>query len=116
MDNKEYRMCTVCVMDTTDPAITFDEKGQCNHCKSYAENFKSTQSISPEKKQELLEQNIREIKARGKGSKYDGILGVSGGVDSTYSALLAKEHGLRMLIFHVDNGWNSEQSVGNIEN
>ncbi|MBK0401717.1 N-acetyl sugar amidotransferase [Adhaeribacter sp. BT258] len=103
-------------MDTTDPSIVFDENGQCNHCKSYSEKFKNTQLISPEKKKELLHKNIQEIKTRGKGSKYDGILGVSGGVDSTYAALLAKEQGLRMLIFHVDNGWNSEQSVGNIEN
>lgn len=111
----EYRMCSVCVMDTSEPNIVFDENGQCNHCKSYIQKVKNTLPLSPEAKAKALEENLKIIKQKGKGSKYDTILGVSGGVDSTYAALLAKEFGLRTLLFHVDNGWNSELSVGNVE-
>lgn len=116
MKNKKYRICTVCVMDTSEPAIQFDEKGQCNHCRNYAKKVKEIIPASEKSKKEKLKIIIEKVKKKGQGNKYDSILGVSGGVDSTYAALLAKEFGLNTLLFHVDNGWDSELAVDNIEN
>lgn len=102
-------------MDTTDPEITFDEKGQCNHCTEY---FKLAPMYiyKGEQSDRELEAIVAQIKADGKGSDYDCMVGVSGGVDSTYVAYLAKKLGLRVLAFHFDNGWNSELAVKNVEN
>jgi N-acetyl sugar amidotransferase len=110
----EYQTCKRCVMDTTDPKIEFDENGTCNHCKKYDEFVEML--ILPKKERKVkLEKIIEKIKQDGKGKKYDCIVGVSGGVDSTYVAYLAKKFGLRPLAIHLDNGWNSELAVGNIE-
>jgi N-acetyl sugar amidotransferase len=111
MDQK-YKICTNCVMDTSDPAITFDEQGVCNHC----EGFRARKDWFPgDSGQNKLQALIESIKAEGKGKEYDCILGLSGGVDSSYLALKAYEWGLRPLVFHVDAGWNSELAVANIE-
>jgi N-acetyl sugar amidotransferase len=101
-------------MDTTDPEITFDEQGVCNHCKRY-DALSQTRLIAPEKRDEELATLIREIKQVGAGKPYDCVIGVSGGVDSTYVAWLVKEQGLRPLAVHLDNGWNSELATANIE-
>lgn len=107
--------CSRCVLDVKDdPNITFDVEGICNHCKSYdlaEERFVKTGETA---KQELAAL-IADIKNSGVGKSYDCILGVSGGVDSSYLALKAKELGLRVLAVHFDNGWNSELAVKNIE-
>src|SRR5215216_1805108 len=116
MKKKEYRICSFCVMDTSEESIVFDENGQCNHCRSYLQRVKRTIPAAEEEKKAALETALSYIKERGSKYQYDTILGVSGGVDSTYAALLAKEFNLKTLLFHVDNGWNSELSVGNIEN
>ncbi|HXB39764.1 MAG TPA: N-acetyl sugar amidotransferase [Bacteroidia bacterium] len=109
-----YKQCTNCVLDTNDdPNITFDEKGICKYCTEY--KFKAGLVNDPERGKKL-EKIISAIKETGKGKKYDCLVGVSGGVDSTYVALLAKKYGLRPLIVHFDNGWNSELAVKNIEN
>ncbi len=110
---KDYKICNFCIMDTTDPDITFDETGQCHHCKKYLSN-KDSWRITPEKTAEL-NRIVEAIKADGKGKSHDCIIGVSGGVDSTYVAYLTKELGLRPLAVHLDNGWNSELAVANIE-
>lgn len=111
MKNNDIQVCNRCVMDTTDPVIKFNEKGFCNYCNSYLEkDFK----YSSEKEQQLQEV-LKEIKEAGKGKKYDCIIGVSGGVDSTYVAYEVKRRGLRPLAVHLDNGWNSELAVGNIQ-
>lgn len=115
MAHSKYQVCTVCVMDTSDPSIEFDMNGQCNHCKNYFKKIHSL-PLSPEEKEAVLNKEINQIKKRGKSGKYDSLLGVSGGVDSTYAALLLKELGLKTLLFHVDNGWDSELAVSNIEN
>src|SRR3990170_4822087 len=101
-------------MDTTDPEIQFDENGICNHCRGY--EAQSQRLVIPEsKRQTVLDRLVTEIRARGKGREYDCVIGVSGGVDSTYVAYLVKSLGLRPLAIHLDNGWDSELAVKNIE-
>lgn len=107
--------CKRCVLDNSDdPEIEFDPKGICNHCREY--DVAERHYI---RKGELAKRDldglIAEIKKAGAGNSYDCILGVSGGVDSSYLALEAKELGLRVLAVHFDNGWNSELAVKNIE-
>jgi N-acetyl sugar amidotransferase len=109
-----YRMCTRCIMDTTDPDIQFDENGVCNHCRGYEEKARSYLRTGP-KGQAELNRLVEEIKAKGKGKEYDCVLGVSGGVDSTYVAYTLKNLGLRPLAVHMDNGWDAELAVSNIE-
>jgi len=101
-------------MDTSDPEITFDDKGVCNHCYRYDEELPK-RVFQGEIAQEKLAQMVQNIKQTGKGKEYDCIIGVSGGVDSTYVAYLTKELGLRALAVHFDNGWNSALAVSNIE-
>ena len=101
-------------MDTTDSKIQFDENGICNHCSNFF--ARRSQFILPdEKKKKALDLILTEIKEAGKGKQYDSIIGVSGGVDSTYMAFKVKELGLRPLAVHLDNGWNSRLAVTNIE-
>ncbi len=109
-----YQRCTRCIMDTSDPDIVFDVKGVCNHCHRYDELF-SLRVFSKEEGQQALEALVNGIKKNGKGREYDCIIGVSGGVDSTYVAYLTKELGLNPLAIHFDNGWNTELAVSNIE-
>lgn len=102
-------------MDTSDPEITFDENGICNHCVRAEKLLKEHVYISD--KEERLNKILSEIRERGKDSEYDCVIGVSGGVDSTYLAYhIVREFGLRPLAVHLDNGWNSELSVMNVEN
>lgn len=108
-----YRRCRTCIMDTTDPEITFDESGKCVYCLRI-DSYRSF--WNPEGDPKGLEHLIDRIKAAGRGKEYDAIMGLSGGVDSSYVAYLAKQYGLRMLVIHVDTGWNSELAVKNIEN
>ncbi len=112
---KEYQICTRCVMDTTDPDIEFDENGVCNHCRKYDDIIRKNM-IPISKRKVELEKIISKIKEEGRGKKYDCVLGLSGGVDSSYVAYLANKFKLRPLVVHVDNGWNSEESEGNIRN
>lgn len=110
----EYKICSKCLMDTSDPDIFFDDYGVCNHCKRYTDIVKSRVFEGDEASQKLQEL-ISNIKKSGKGKDYDCLIGVSGGVDSTYVAYLLKQYGLRPLAVHFDNGWNSELAVSNIE-
>ena len=109
-----HQICTNCIMDTTDPLITFDEKGVCNHCNEFYEVTRLNWNPNNDggKKLFLI---INQIKMAGKNQDYDCIIGLSGGVDSSYLALKASEWGLRPLVVHVDAGWNSELAVANIE-
>ena len=113
MDEK-YRTCTQCIMDTSDPNIIFDENGVCNHCHEYKDLINSKNYLN-KKQPNSLEKIVNKIKMAGKGKKYDCLIGVSGGVDSTYTAYIVKELGLRPLAIHLDNGWDSELAVDNIE-
>jgi N-acetyl sugar amidotransferase len=108
-----YQRCTRCIMDTTDPTISFDANGVCNHCLQ-VDRWKL--KWNPEGDSVALEQLMETIKKDGSGKEYDMIMGLSGGVDSSYVAKLAKDFGLRTLVVHCDTGWNSELAVKNIEN
>lgn len=111
-----YRICTQCVMDTEgNPEIVFDENGICNYCHEYEEKAKIRLFDDNNVREKALEGVINKIKLAGKGKEYDCLIGVSGGVDSTYTAYLVKQLGLRPLAVHFDNGWNSELAVSNIE-
>jgi N-acetyl sugar amidotransferase len=109
-----YQQCSVTIMDNiADPDIRFDESGKSNYCDQYKQAEISEHVTDPERGL-ILERMINKIKMEGKGKPYDCITGVSGGVDSSYLILLAKRWGLRPLIVHFDNGWNSEIAVKNI--
>ncbi|EFR3514913.1 N-acetyl sugar amidotransferase [Salmonella enterica] len=115
MGNKNYQVCSRCIMDTTDPNIIFDDKGECDYCSNYENNILPTWKKGSSSEY-FLSQIASRIKADAKNSDFDCIIGLSGGLDSSYAAYIAKEKmGLRPLLFHVDAGWNTDQAVGNIE-
>jgi N-acetyl sugar amidotransferase len=101
-------------MDTTDPEIVFDADGVCNHCHRF-DMLVATRVIAADRREAELAALLDEIRAAGRRADYDCVIGVSGGVDSTYVAYLCKQWGLRPLAVHLDNGWNSELAVSNIE-
>lgn len=110
----KYLICSNCVMDTSDTRIVFDEKGVCDHCNDFYQNVKPNWHTDERGKNELAA-IMGKIKKDGKKRDFDCLLGLSGGVDSSYMLHLAvKEFGLRPLVFHVDGGWNSELAVHNI--
>lgn len=114
MNENKYQICTNCVMDTTDPEIKFDSNGRCDYCDNYYN--KILPSWNPEGKAEQLNKIVKKIKKSGKGKKYDCIIGLSGGVDSSYLVYYAKAKlGLRPLIISVDTGWNLNIANKNID-
>lgn len=110
----QYRLCSRCVMDTSDPDITFSAQGYCNHCTDFFGRIANLtyQGERSDRKREALAGKIR---LAGKGRDYDCVVGISGGVDSCYAAYLTKQLGLRALAVHMDNGWNSDTAVKNIK-
>lgn len=109
---RAYRQCCVSVLDTNDdPQMRFDADGRCHYYQDYIRA--AQEQIHPRRELDAL---VGQIQERGRGKTYDSILGLSGGVDSTYVAYIAKQLGLRPLAIHFDNGWNSELAVKNIEN
>lgn len=103
-------------MDTSDEEISFDDQGRCHHCTSYANNIAHHAGmVSAEIRAQQLAKAVGRMKREGKGRRYDCVIGLSGGVDSSYVALKVKELGLRPLAVHVDNGWNTETAVANVE-
>ncbi len=114
MGGDSYRICARCVMDTSDPDISFDRDGICNHCHFFTEKV-LPRWFPDERGQILLKAMIAQVQAKGRGKPYDSIIGLSGGVDSSYLATRAVEWGLRPLAVHVDAGWNSELAIRNIE-
>lgn len=102
-------------MDTTDAAISFDDHGVCDHCREFNKSVKPNWHTD-ERGRAQLEKIIEEVRGAGKGRDFDCILGLSGGLDSSYMLhLLVEEFGLRPLVFHVDGGWNSDLAVNNIQ-
>jgi len=108
------RVCTKTVMDNTDPNITFDEEGVSNWWHDYHKVLETRPN--EEQRTAQLGRLLAEIKDAGRGLASDCLLGLSGGVDSSYMAYLAKQWGLRPLVVHFDYGWDDELAVGNIEN
>lgn len=113
--NRGYQICKCCVMDTTDKDIVFDHNGVCIRCNEYKERILPDWNYGRGHEKEL-NQLISKIKESGKGKKYDSILGLSGGIDSSYMLHLAvKEWGLRPFVFHIDAGWNLPVAEENIK-
>lgn len=113
--SRPYQICSRCVMDTTDEAIRFDASGACDHCLSFDSHTKPNWPQG-ERASRQLERLAGSIKAEGIGRDQDCLIGMSGGVDSSYLLYLAvRRLGLRPLVFHVDAGWNSQVAVNNIE-
>lgn len=110
---ENLRQCASCVMDSTDPDIQFDKDGVCNYCLNYS--YRKGLFV-PDKitQKQQLDELVRFCRNNGKDKVYDCVIGVSGGVDSTYVAYLVKQLGLRPLAVHLDNGWNSELAISNI--
>jgi N-acetyl sugar amidotransferase len=108
-------VCAVSVMDDSDPDIAFDAEGVSHHVRLALRRLETECVRGPEGEARLAGLVAR-IKAEGKGKPYDCVIGLSGGVDSSYVALRARELGLRPIAIHLDNGWNSEAAVANIEN
>jgi len=115
MKQLQYQICTNCVMDTTDSMITFDEKGVCDHCNNFYTNILPNWHPD-ERGRKALQKIVDKIKRDVVGKDFDCIIGMSGGIDSSYLTYIVKDDfGLRPLVLHVDTGWNSQESVNNIE-
>ena len=112
---KEIEICSNCVMDTTDSKIIFDDKGVCDHCNTYYTDILPKWHTG-ERGHKALEEIVVKIKKEGKGKDFDCLMGMSGGIDSSYLLyVMVEKYGLRPLVFHVDAGWNSQIAVNNIE-
>jgi N-acetyl sugar amidotransferase len=110
-----YKICSRCIMDTSDPGISFNERGECDYCRNFESAIKPDWHKAFQSK-DPLSQMADAIRKAGEGKEFDCIIGLSGGLDSSYAAFVAKEKmGLRPLLFHVDAGWNTDQAAGNIE-
>jgi N-acetyl sugar amidotransferase len=114
-DKPHYQICTKTIMDTTDPNIVFDENGQSDYYHNFQKSILPNWHTDENGYLELMK-TAELIKKEGKGKDFDCIIGISGGLDSSYTAYVAKEiMGVRPLLFHVDAGWNTDKAVGNIE-
>ena len=110
-----YQRCTRCIMDTVaDPNIVFDAEGHCNYCTNAIAQINTTTYFPNKEGQRRLNAMLERIKAEGKEKPYDCIMGISGGLDSSYLAYLGHKWGLRILAFHVDDGYDTEISKENI--
>jgi N-acetyl sugar amidotransferase len=113
--SSSYNVCSNCIMDTSDSSITFDSRGWCVYCNNFHDTVLPSWHTDERGEKELF-RTAEKIKEQGKGKDFDCIIGLSGGLDSSYLTYIAKEKlGLRPLLFHVDAGWNTDQAVGNIE-
>ncbi len=110
-----YQICSYCVMDTSDSKIVFGPDGMCDHCATFQRKILPNWHTDARGESELVKL-ADGIRKAGVGRDFDCIVGMSGGVDSSYLTYIAKEKlGLRPLVFHVDAGWNSQEAVNNIE-
>lgn len=112
----KYQVCKRCVMDTSAEEIHFDENGVCHFCRDFLDRSGNILFKKPAERSAELERFVAKVKADGQGKPYDCIVGVSGGVDSSWALLQAVRLGLRPLAVHMDNGWNSELAQNNIAN
>ena len=116
MNKAGYRICARCVMDTSVADITFDASGVCNYCSEFLAQSAVVLNQTEQRRAERLQSFVDEVKASGRGKRYDCVIGVSGGVDSSWALVQAVQLGLRPLAAHMDNGWNSELAQNNIAN
>jgi len=107
------KICSRCILDSTVPELALDANGVCQYCRIHLE-LEKQYPLSRDSENPRLAQFLAKIKKKGRGKKYDCLLGTSGGTDSTYTMYLAVKHGLRPLAVHFDNGWNSDKAVRNI--
>lgn len=115
MSERKYQVCSHCVMDTSDEYIKFDEKGVCQRCNEY-ENSVLPWWNHGNGHEDELKATVAKIKESGKGKDYDCIIGISGGLDSSYVLHVAvKEFGLRPFVFHIDAGWDMPETVSNLK-
>lgn len=108
--------CTRCIMDTSAAGITFDQRGVCSYCTEFLTDKFKVLAVDPDERERRLRSLVDTIKTQGKGKKYDCVIGISGGVDSSWVLVQAVRLGLRPLAVHMDNGWNSELAQNNIAN
>lgn len=114
-ENLNYKQCACCIMDTSDPKIVFDVRGVCVYCNNFSTSIER-KWLADVSDSSRIDRVAGEIARSGRGKEFDCIIGLSGGLDSSYAAYVVKEKmGLRPLLFHVDAGWNTDQAVGNIE-
>jgi N-acetyl sugar amidotransferase len=113
---RPYQVCTRCVMDISAHDITFDASGVCSYCAEFLARSGDVLRIAPDERRKRMDAFVMRIKEQGRGKRYDCIIGVSGGVDSSWVLVQAVERGLRPLAVHMDNGWNSELAQNNISN
>jgi N-acetyl sugar amidotransferase len=114
-DFRPYQVCSRCIMDTTDPNIAFNDRGLCDYCCNFDVTIRPNWDTT-DVGQARLSRLAAVIRAAAPGNEFDCIIGLSGGLDSSYAAYVVKEKmGLRPLLVHVDAGWNTDQAVGNIE-
>jgi N-acetyl sugar amidotransferase len=113
IENAVVQICSRCIYDERINGISFDEAGVCNYCRQI-ENLVEEYGIGRPAGEEKLHQIVEEVKSAGKGKRYDCVVGVSGGTDSSYMVYLTKEWGLRPLAVHYDNTWNSAIATENI--
>ena len=112
---RTYQVCSNCVMDTSDSQIVFDEHGVCDHCNGFKRDVLPNWHPDDQGKA-MFREVVEKIKHEGQGKPFDSIIGMSGGLDSSYLLHLAvSEFGLRPLVFHVDGGWNTDIAVNNIQ-
>ncbi|MGB3423197.1 MAG: hypothetical protein WBF84_00840 [Castellaniella sp.] len=114
--NKPYQMRTRCVMDTSAGDIQFDAQGVCNYCTTFLQKSGHIIHAEPAARRQQLDAFVARARHESQGKRYDCIVGVSGGVDSSWVLVRAVELGLRPLAVHIDNGWNSELAQSNIAN
>ena len=111
-----HRVCTRGIMDDTAAGIVFDDAGACNYCTEFLVRHDQFFHPDPVARQRKLDELVVNVKENGRGKPYGGIIGVSGGVDSSFTLVKAKQLGLRPLAVHMDSGWNAEVAANNIAN
>jgi N-acetyl sugar amidotransferase len=116
LDVERYWVCSRCVMDGSVPGVRFDSEGRCNFCSEFIVRWENRAQRGLISRQAMLDSLVADLKHRGRGRAYDCVVGVSGGVDSSWVLVNAVRLGLRPLAVHMDNGWNSELAQNNIAN
>lgn len=113
--NRENKICNNCVMDTSDSKILFDDQGVCDHCNTFYSDILPSWHTD-DRGESTLKAIVEKIKIKSKGQDFDCLMGMSGGIDSSYLLyVMVEKYGLRPLVFHVDAGWNTQIAVNNIE-